>query len=121
MFYFENLYSYPRDRLVTDVNRRHPTFNNDQESLRASIQAAIEERHWLAGLGPLDGFGRIVGTVRGDDQWYRQDGSHDGSIPAPGAVQRARSDGSPPGDDGRALTQRVHFVPGRRPTVNFIW
>lgn len=115
MFYFENLYSYPRRRLVKDVNNRHPTFVDDQESLQAAIRAAIDERHWLIGIDNLDEVGGIVGPVRVVDQSLCNDGSRDGSIPPPGMARRPRGDWSPPGDDGRALAERPITIPCARP------
>lgn len=109
MFYFENLYSYPRKRLVNDVNHRHPTFVHDQESLQAAIRAATGERHWLIGLDNLDEVGSIVGPVCALDERLRKDGTPDASIPAPGVARRARGDWAPPGDDGRALAERESY------------
>lgn len=106
MFYFENLYSYPRKRLVSDVNMRHPTFANDQESLHAAIRAATDERPWLQNLEVLEDVGQIVGSVLLCDDRLRRDGSPDATIPAPGVARRPQEDWSPPGDDGLALAER---------------
>jgi hypothetical protein len=106
MFYFENLYSYPRKRLVSDVNMRHPTFANDQESLHAAIRAATDERPWLQNLDVLEDIGQIVGLVTHCDDRLRRDGSPDATIPAPGVARRPQEDWSPPGDDGLALAER---------------
>ncbi|CRK41400.1 hypothetical protein BN1708_001767 [Verticillium longisporum] len=109
MFYFDNLYSYPRKRLVNDVNLRHPTFVHDQESLQAAIRSAVNERRWLDGIEQLEDLGSIVGDPRQVNTKYSGDGSADASIPAPGVMRRSRNDWSPPGDDGRALTERGHL------------
>ncbi|KAL2753739.1 hypothetical protein ACRALDRAFT_1077341 [Sodiomyces alcalophilus JCM 7366] len=114
MFYFENLYNYPRKRLVIDVNLRHPTFVHDQESLLSAIEAAVEERHWLKDVGQLDDLGVIVGTANAGHERFSCDGTPDASIPVPGVFRRPRNDWSPPGDDGRALTERVHTISGGR-------
>ncbi|ROT40240.1 hypothetical protein SODALDRAFT_272554 [Sodiomyces alkalinus F11] len=114
MFYFENLYNYPRKRLVVDVNLRHPTFVHDQESLLSAIQAAVEERHWLDGIGQLEDLGAIVGNASAGDERLNEDGNPDASIPVPGVFRRPQYDWSPPGDDGRALTERVHTMSGGR-------
>ncbi|CRK47231.1 hypothetical protein BN1723_020240, partial [Verticillium longisporum] len=106
MFYFDNLYSYPRKRLVNDVNLRHPTFVHDQESLQAAIRSAVNERRWLDGIEQLEDLGSIVGDPRQVNTKFSGDGSADASIPAPGVMRRSRNDWSPPGDDGRALTER---------------
>lgn len=114
MFYFENLYNYPRKRLVIDVNLRHPTFAHDQESLLSSIEAAVAERRWLKETDQLDDLGVIVGRPSVSHERYNCDGNPDASIPVPGVVRRPRNDWSPPGDDGRALAERAHITPGRR-------
>lgn len=106
MFYFENLYSYPRKRLVVDVNTRHPTFANDQESLHAAIRAATEERPWLQSVGVLEDVGQIVGPASLCNDRLQNDGSPDASIPAPGIARRPQDDWSPPGDDGLGLAER---------------
>ncbi|EFQ32930.1 F-box domain-containing protein [Colletotrichum graminicola] len=110
MFYFENLFNYPRKRLVTDVNLKHPAFSQDQESLVAAVQAAADERPWLYDTPDLSTTGGIVDT--GDDnvdERLSRDGNNDGSIPPPGAFRRPRGNWAPPGDDGRALTERNHL------------
>ncbi|KAK2047359.1 F-box domain-containing protein [Colletotrichum somersetense] len=110
MFYFENLFNYPRKRLVTDVNLKHPAFSQDQESLVAAVQAAADERPWLYDTPDLSTTGGIVDTGDNDiDERLSRDGSNDGSIPPPGAFRRPRGNWAPPGDDGRALTERSHL------------
>ncbi|KAK2003530.1 F-box domain-containing protein [Colletotrichum falcatum] len=114
MFYFENLFNYPRKRLVTDVNLKHPAFSQDQESLVAAVQAATDERPWLYDTPDLSTIGGIVHIGDDDiDERLSRDGSSDGSIPPPGAFRRPRGNWAPPGDDGRALAERSHFY-GRR-------
>ncbi|KAH0444608.1 F-box domain-containing protein [Colletotrichum camelliae] len=109
MFYFENLFNYPRKRLVTDVNLRHPNFSRDQESLEAAVQAVVDERPWLYEVNDLSTVGSIIDVNKEYEDRLNHDGSHDGAIPAPGAFQRPLSDWAPPGDDGRTLAERDHF------------
>ncbi|KAF6839127.1 F-box domain protein [Colletotrichum musicola] len=109
MFYFENIFNYPRKRLVTDVNLKHPNFSRDQESLWAAIQSALDERPWLEEIANLNTIGIIVDNLSELDGQLNDDGSHDGTIPPPAAFQRPRNDWAPPGDDGRSLAERNHF------------
>ncbi|OLN95403.1 hypothetical protein CCHL11_04687 [Colletotrichum chlorophyti] len=114
MFYFEHLFNYPRKRLVTDVNLKHPTFSRDQESLVAALQSAADERPWLYDIDDLSRVGSIVGSNTPVDDRLSRDGSHDGSIPPPGTFRRPRGTWAPPGDDGRALAERSHVYVARR-------
>ncbi|OHE96156.1 F-box domain-containing protein [Colletotrichum orchidophilum] len=114
MFYFDNLFNYPRKRLVTDVNLKHPAFSQDQESLVAAVQSAADERPWLYDIVDLTSIGGIVTSDEGLDEHLGRDGSHDGSIPPPGAFRRPRGIWAPPGDDGRALAERSHSHGGQR-------
>ncbi|KAL0940663.1 F-box domain protein [Colletotrichum truncatum] len=109
MFYFENLFSYPRKRLVTDVNLKHPNFSRDQESLGAAIQSALDERPWLDDVANLNSVGSIVNNDNDCKDRLNCDGSHDGTVPPPGALQRPQNDWAPPGDDGRTLAERYQF------------
>ncbi|KAK6226342.1 F-box domain-containing protein [Colletotrichum tabaci] len=110
MFYFQNLFNYPRKRLVTDVNLRHPAFSQDRESLVAAVQAAAGERPWLYDMADLSSAGGIVHPDDSDvDERLSRDGSRYGSIPPPGAFRRPIGNWAPPGDDGRALAERSHF------------
>ncbi|KAI8306737.1 hypothetical protein K4K61_004215 [Colletotrichum sp. SAR11_59] len=76
MFYFENLFNYPRKRLVTDVNLRHPNFSRDQESLEAAVQAVVDERPWLYEVDDLSTVGGIVDF----NKEYEDSLNHDGTI-----------------------------------------
>ncbi|KAF4413432.1 hypothetical protein CGGC5_v010040 [Colletotrichum fructicola Nara gc5] len=77
MFYFENLFNYPRKRLVTDVNLRHPNFSRDQESLEAAVQAVVDERPWLYEVDDLSTVGGIVDVNKECEDRLNNDGSHD--------------------------------------------
>ncbi|TDZ40354.1 hypothetical protein CTRI78_v010307 [Colletotrichum trifolii] len=113
MFYFENLFNYPRKRLVGDVNLKHPDFSRDQESLGAAVQSATDERPWLE-ITDLDGAGGIVDCGKEGEEPLCNDGNNDGIIPPPGAFRRPLSDWAPPGDDGRMLAERDnHKRPAR--------
>ncbi|KAI8238630.1 hypothetical protein K4K57_002595 [Colletotrichum sp. SAR 10_99] len=76
MFYFENLFNYPRKRLVTDVNLRHPNFSRDQESLEAAVQAVVDERPWLYEVDDLS----TVGGIVDDNKEYEDRLNNDGTI-----------------------------------------
>ncbi|KAI8286109.1 hypothetical protein K4K60_000679 [Colletotrichum sp. SAR11_57] len=75
MFYFENLFNYPRKRLVTDVNLRHPNFSRDQESLEAAVQAVVDERPWLYEVDDLSTVGGIVDVNKECEDRLNNDGT----------------------------------------------
>ncbi|KAJ5004579.1 hypothetical protein K4K48_009375 [Colletotrichum sp. SAR 10_66] len=75
MFYFENLFNYPRKRLVTDVNLRHPNFSRDQESLEAAVQAVVDERPWLYEVDDLSTVGGIVDVNKEYEDRLNNDGT----------------------------------------------
>lgn len=110
MHYFENLFSYPRKRLLTDIRIRHPTFTRDQESLQAAIKSALDERHWLDNLPSLatDSAGGILdfGDERDEERRiFGADASYDGSLPPPATYRPPHAEYSPRGDDGSIIDE----------------
>ena len=104
VFYFDRIFSYPKNRLIADIRFRHPAFLGDQESLQAAIRSALEERSWLDNLiNPTDVVGGIIDFGDSRDEERERlggDASRDGSLPAPGTYIRSHSLYNPPGDDG---------------------
>jgi hypothetical protein len=105
IFYFDRIFSYPKNRLISDIRFRHPTFSGDQESLQAAIRAALEERPWVVDKlpTPTDLVGGIVDF--GDDRDEERDrlagdASWDGSLSSPESYIRSHSQYNPRGDDG---------------------
>jgi len=108
MYYFDNLYSYPRKRLLNDIRVRHPTFTRDQESLQTAIRSALDERHWLDNMPSLasDSAGGILdfGDERDEERKiFGADASRDGSLPGPAAYRPPHAEYSPRGDDGSVV------------------
>jgi hypothetical protein len=104
VFYFDRIYSYPKNRLIADIRFRHPAFVADQESLQAAIRSALEERPWLDRLpSPTDVVGGIIDFGDGRDEERERlsgDASWDGSLSAPATYIRSHSMYNPRGDDG---------------------
>ncbi|ATY63157.1 F-box domain [Cordyceps militaris] len=115
MHYFENIYSYTRKRLITEIRLQRPTFNFDQESLQGVIQCVLEERQFVDSLPivPEDCEGGILdfGDERDEQRVkYGQDGRADGMLP-PGVLPvRQFSRYSPRGDDGEYLEDELRSV-----------
>ncbi len=105
MHYFENLYNYPRKRLITDVRHRYPTFPRDLESLEHAIFCVSEERNWhdMGPSFPQPSVGGIIDWGDSRDverETLGSDASYDGSLPAPGTYYPPHSDFVVHGDDG---------------------
>ena len=111
MYFFDNIYSYPRKRLITEVRLQDPTFTFDQESIQIAIRCALDERCWLDNMPSLaeDSVGGIVDF---DDERDRErlafggDASPDGSLPPGFKYARSFSRYSPRGDDGSCLDEQ---------------
>jgi hypothetical protein len=108
MYYFENIYSYPRKRLISEIRLRHPNFTFDQESIQIAVRCALDERQWLDKVPSLaeDSAGGIIDfdDERDDERLlYGKDGSPDGLLPPGSKVVRSLSQYSPRGDDGSWL------------------
>lgn len=108
MYYFDNIYSYPRNRLITEIRLQYPNFTLDQESIQMAIRCALDEREWLARVPSLaeDSVGGIIDfdDERDDERvTYGGDGSPDGSLPRGSKFVRSQSMWSPRGDDGSYL------------------
>ncbi|KAI9155332.1 hypothetical protein HJFPF1_07914 [Paramyrothecium foliicola] len=108
MFYFENIYSYPRHRLITEIHLQHPNFTFDQESIQVAIRCTLDERKWLERFPSLaeDSVGGIVDF---DDERDNErlafggDANPDGALPSGLDFVRSLSQYSPRGDDGSHL------------------
>lgn len=108
MYYFDNIYSYPRGRLITEIRLQYPNFTLDQESIQMATRCALDERQWLAKIPSLaeDSVGGIIDfdDERDDERFaLGGDGSPDGSLPAGSKFIRSHSMYSPRGDDGSYL------------------
>ena len=105
MYYFEHIYSYHKQRLITDVRLRMPNFTFDQESLQVAVRCALDERQWLDNA-PALAEESVGGILDFDDERDEQrillggDGSSNGSIPSGTQTIRSFSMYSPRGDDG---------------------
>jgi hypothetical protein len=111
MFYFENIYSYPRQRLITEIRLEHPNFTFDQESIQLAIRCALDERNWLD-RSPSLAEDSVGGIIDFDDERdgerlaFGGDGSPDGTLPNGKVFMRSVSQWSPRGDDGSYLEDR---------------
>ena len=108
LFYFNNIYSYPRKRLINEIHLRHPNFTFDQESIQIAIRCALDERQWLdkkINL-PEHHAGGIIDfdDDRDEDRLHLQsDGSPNGQLPIGSRFIQSYSRYSPRGDDGSLL------------------
>lgn len=120
MYYFENIYSYPRKRLINEIRLRHPNLTSDQESIQVAVRCALDERQWLSSSTSSSSSSNQVpslaedsrgGIVDFDDErdgeraLYGQDGSVDGGLPRGLKFVRSFSHWSPRGDDGGNLEE----------------
>lgn len=110
MFYFENIYSFHRKRLISEVHLQHPNFSFDQESIQMAIRCALDERQWIDNMPSIaeDGVGGIIDfdDERDDERSvFGHDGSPDGSLPLGSRYIRSFSQYSPRGDDGSYLEE----------------
>lgn len=115
LYYFDNICSYPRSRLINKVRLEHPSFTFDQESIQVAIRCALDERRWLSKPPSLadDGGGGIVDfdDERDDERaGLRDDGSPDGSLPPGSTFVPTLSRYSPRGDDGSCLESQQRLM-----------
>ncbi|KAM3565741.1 hypothetical protein MY1884_000050 [Beauveria asiatica] len=115
MHYFENIYSYSRKRLITEIRLQRPTFSLDQESLQGVIRCVLEERQLVDNLPiiPEDCEGGILDFGEGREAQrleYGRDGRADGTLPPGVSPVRQFSRYSPRGDDGEFLEDETHSV-----------
>lgn len=108
MFYFDNICSYPRQRLIADVHAHLPNFTSDQESILGAIWVVLNERmpmDQVPSLAEHDGGGIVdFGDERDLERLaFGTDGSPDGGLPPGVKYRRETSQWSPRGDDGRYL------------------
>lgn len=112
MYYFENIYSYPAERLVREIRARHPNFTSDQESIQVAVRCALDERDWLSSSSQAvpslaeDGRGGIVDfddQRDGERALFGGDACGDGGLPDGMQFVRSFSQWSPRGDDGASL------------------
>ena len=112
LYYFNNIYSYPSKRLITDVRVRHPNFTFDQESIQVAIRCALDERNWLE-RSPTLAEHSGGGIIDFDDdrdrtrQALEGDASVDGRLPQGSRFVQSHSRYSPRGDDGSYLEEHV--------------
>ncbi|KAK7414743.1 hypothetical protein QQX98_006427 [Neonectria punicea] len=107
---FENIYSYPRKRLIVEASLHHSNFTVDQESIQIAIRCALDERRWLDRMPSLaeDSVGGIIDfdDERDDERvTFCGDASPDGSLPPGLKFVRSFSQYSPRGDDGSYLEE----------------
>lgn len=112
MYYFENIYSYPRKRLLTEIRLQHPNFTFDQESIQVAVRCVLDERQWLDKVPSLaeDSAGGIIDFDDERDHeraMYGSDGSPDGALPGGAKFVRSYSQYSPRGDDGSYLEDHM--------------
>jgi hypothetical protein len=110
MYYFENIYSYPRQRLIQEIHVQHPNFTFDQESIQLAIRCALDERKWLERTPSLaeESYGGIVDfddERDGERLALASDANPDGALPAGMSFVRSFSQYSPRGDDGSYMEE----------------
>ncbi|KAI5457269.1 hypothetical protein BGZ63DRAFT_74660 [Mariannaea sp. PMI_226] len=108
MHLFDNIYSYPRNRLIVEARLHQPNLTLDQESIQVSIRCALDERGWMEKMPslPEDSAGGIIDFDDERDEErlaFSEDGSPDGSLPLGAKFVRSFSHYSPRGDDGSFL------------------
>ncbi|KAF5001446.1 hypothetical protein FGRMN_1042 [Fusarium graminum] len=115
MHLFENIYSYPRQRLINEAHSLLPNLTFDQESISVSTQCVLDERQWSLNMPtlPLDGLGGVIDWNDERDAErakFGGDASRDGTLPGGARALRSFSHYSPRGDDGSYL-EDVHIQP----------
>ncbi|KIE01130.1 F-box domain protein, partial [Metarhizium majus ARSEF 297] len=120
LYYFKNIYSYPRKRLITEIQLRHPNFLFDQESIQIAVRCALDERSWLDEM--VNWAEHDVGGIidfddeRDEDRPRLQnDASPTGELPEGSRFIQSYSRYSPRGDDGSLLDDyfRLSMVESR--------
>ncbi|KAJ4200381.1 hypothetical protein NW767_007445 [Fusarium falciforme] len=120
MHLFDNIYSFPRKRLIVEARLLQPNLTFDQESISVAIQCVLDERQWSLDMPslPQDGSG---GVIDWDDERdaervkFGGDASPDGSLQGGARLLRSSSHYSPRGDDGSCLEDipRQSWIEGR--------
>ncbi|KHN97809.1 F-box domain protein [Metarhizium album ARSEF 1941] len=123
LYYFNNIYSYPRKRLITEIQLRHPNFTSDQESIQIAIRCALDERSWLdkmVNLAEHDAGGIIdFDDERDEDRLRLQgDASPTGQLPEGSRLIQSYSRYSPRGDDGAFLDDYLRLSAESRLTAS---
>jgi hypothetical protein len=108
LYYFKNIYSYPRKRLITEIQVRHASFTFDQESIQMAVRCVLDERSWLdqkVDLPEHDAGGIIDFDDERDEDRSRlqSDASSSGQLPGSARFVHSYSRYSPRGDDGAFL------------------
>jgi hypothetical protein len=108
LYFFNHIYSYPRKRLITEIQVRHPNLTFDQESIQLAVRCALDERSWLdqkVNLAEHDVGGIIdFDDERDEDRFrLRSDASPNGQLPGGSRFVQSYSRYSPRGDDGSFL------------------
>ena len=108
MYYFDNICSYPRRRLIGEIRAKFATFTFDQESMQLTVRCVLDERQWLVN-SPSLATDESGGIIDFDDERdlersvFDKDGSHDGGLPNGKRFVTCLSQYSPRGDDGAHL------------------
>ncbi|KAG6015252.1 hypothetical protein E4U43_005543 [Claviceps pusilla] len=108
LYYFNNIYSYTRKRLTTEIQLRHPSFTFDQESIQTAVRCALDERNWIDQSTPLAQHG-VGGILDFDDERdgdhikLQNNGSPDGGLPHGLEFRPLYARHSPRGEDGAFL------------------
>lgn len=123
MFYFDNIYSYPRNRLINEIRLQHPNLTFDQESIQITVRCVLDERQWLEKVPSLaeDTAGGIIDFDDERDaerETYGKDGSPDGGLPEGVRFVRSHSQYSPRGDDGSYLEDLYRMQAFERPALS---
>ncbi|KAG5948687.1 hypothetical protein E4U53_006180 [Claviceps sorghi] len=114
LYYFNNIYSYTRKRLTTEIQLGHPSFTFDQESIQTAVRSALDERNWRDQRARLaeHGAGGILDfddERDGDRIRLQNDASPDGGLPDGSKFRPPISRHSPRGEDGAFLDDYLHF------------
>lgn len=112
--FFNNIYSFPRKRLLTEAQIQCPNLRFDQSSIQVAVRCALDERSTQA-LGTKYSFAEDVvgGILDFDDERdaervaFGADGSSSGGLPAGVGFVRSMSMYSPRGDDGSSLEEHA--------------
>ncbi|KAM5348559.1 hypothetical protein ACJ41O_008383 [Fusarium nematophilum] len=120
MHLFDNIYSFPRKRLIMEARLLQPSLAFDQESISVAIQCVLDEREWSLNMPslPHDGVGGVLDwddERDGERLKFGDDARPDGSLPGGTRLLRSSSHYSPRGDDGSFLEDipRHSWVEGR--------
>lgn len=108
---FDNIYNYPRQRLIAEARQHLPNLTLDQESIQISIKCVLDERGWGGNNIPSLAEASVGGIVDFDDERDEQrqtlggDGMPGGGLPLGAKYARSFRFYSPRGDDGWYLEE----------------